>query len=54
MEIILLTLTSLTLIIWIWLLIFRGQFWRCDQFLDSQTPMIESYPSCLCRYSCPK
>jgi hopene-associated glycosyltransferase HpnB len=44
MEVMILALTILTLIIWIWLLIFRGQFWRCDQFLDRETPVLESYP----------
>lgn len=43
-------LTSLSLVIWMGLLCFRGQFWRCDQLLDNgrgELPQIkgDEYPS---------
>lgn len=30
-------LTTLSVLIWLWLLCFRGQFWQCDQQLEIQT-----------------
>lgn len=40
-----LALTILSLVIWIVLLVFWGQFWRSDQFLDGKLPHLEFYPS---------
>ncbi|MFW6359934.1 MAG: glycosyltransferase [Chroococcales cyanobacterium] len=39
------SVTFLSLAIWIYLLGFRGQFWRCDQRLDSQTAELETWPT---------
>lgn len=41
-------LTVLSLLIWIFLLAFRGQFWRCNQLLpvlSPEPPILENYPA---------
>jgi hopene-associated glycosyltransferase HpnB len=45
MVTILLGLMILSLIIWLGLLSFRGQFWRLDQILEVTEPQIQSLPS---------
>lgn len=39
-----LLLTALSLLIWIGLLSFRGQFWRCDQQLEAKEIPLPSLP----------
>ncbi|XWK90436.1 MAG: glycosyltransferase [Phormidium sp.] len=41
-------LTFLSLLIWIFLLAFRGQFWRCNQLLpvlSPEAPLLKDYPT---------
>ncbi len=38
-------LTVISLVIWVILLCWRGQFWRCDQRLDAQTMVQAVWPS---------
>jgi hopene-associated glycosyltransferase HpnB len=45
MILILLTIAILSLIIWIFLLLFWGQFWRADQQLELNNIDLPSYPS---------
>jgi len=45
MILILLTIATLSLIIWIFLLLFWGQFWRADQRLELNKIDLPSYPS---------
>ena len=45
MILILLTIATLSLIIWIFLLLFWGQFWRADQRLENNNIDLPSYPS---------
>lgn len=40
-----LVLTIISLLIWLYLLIFRGKFWLADQYLHSVTKSLDSYPS---------
>lgn len=44
-SVIALGLTLLSLGIWIGLICFRGQFWRADQYLSSDLPDLETWPS---------
>ena len=41
---VLFTIASLSLGIWLFLLLFWGQFWRADQKLNPNTSIIQSYP----------
>lgn len=41
---VLFAIASLSLGIWLFLLLFWGQFWRADQRLDPNTSIIQSYP----------
>lgn len=45
MILILLTIATLSLIIWIFLLLFWGQFWRADQRLEINNIDLPNYPS---------
>ena len=42
---ILIILVSLSLVIWLFLLIFWGDFWKCDRYVDDNYPKLESYPT---------
>ena len=37
-------ITLLSLLIWLFLLLFWGQFWRCNQTLTNATPPLAAYP----------
>ena len=45
MIFILLTIATLSLILWMFLLLFWGQFWRADQRLDNNNIDLTSYPT---------
>ncbi|OLP17659.1 glycosyl transferase family 2 [Leptolyngbya sp. 'hensonii'] len=38
-------LAMLSVMIWVWLLAFRGQFWRTDQMLEATSPLPDPWPS---------
>lgn len=40
-----LAMTLLSLLVWLFLLLFWGQFWRCDQRLDPAAPPLTTFPS---------
>ncbi len=40
----LIILVSLSLFIWLFLLIFWGNFWRSNQYVDDDYPKLKSYP----------
>lgn len=40
-------ITALSFAVWLGLLKFRGQFWRCDQRLETQKLELETFP-CIC------
>lgn len=41
----LIVLVSLSLFSWLFLLIFWGNFWRCDRYLDDDYPKLKAYPT---------
>lgn len=43
-ELIWLTIASISLLIWIYLLLFRGQFWQANQYLEQLDLNLESLP----------
>lgn len=45
MSLISIILTSLSLIIWLYLILFRGKFWLCNQFIPEEKISLNSYPS---------
>ena len=44
-SITLVVLASLSLFIWLFLLIFWGNFWRSNQYIDENYPKLKSYPT---------
>lgn len=45
MDVILLSIAILSLLIWLYLLGFRGQFWQANQRINHDLPLLEIYPS---------